>query len=169
MATTWVFCITCSSTVTNGDFNDGASWWNATQSQSNPLDPATGPRFVPQFTPGDQVYWATQVDGGGNNSMVQDLRAAIGRKQGGASISSPFQNGTYSPQNAGPPIAAISDLSVASGTNPAGAWKAIGPFTVIKDTGNLGKTSRFAFVLTATLNNQAQFGEDPQMDVENGN
>src|SRR5262245_5996820 len=165
---TWVFCIACSSTVSTGDFDDGAFWWNATTATSNPLDNGNGPRFVPQFTPGDQVYWATQVDANGqNNSLVSDLRAAIGRKQGGATRSSPFQQGNYTLQSAAGPISA---LSLASGTNPPnGPWTAIGPFTVVTDSGNAGKKSRYAFVLTATLSNQAQFGEDPQMDVDNNN
>ena len=165
---TWVFCIGCSSNVTTGDFNTGAYWWNASTATSNPLDPGNGPRFVPSFTPGDQVYWATQVDANGqNNSLVSDLRAAIGRKQGGATISSPFQQSGYSLQNAAGPI---SPLSVGSGTNPPdGPWMSIGPFTVVTDSGNAGKKSRYAFVLTAALANQAQYGEDPQMDVDNNN
>ena len=164
--TTWVFCIGCSSNVTSGDFDSGAIWWNATTATSNPLDPASGPRFVPSFTPGDQVYWATQVDANGaSNSLVSDLRAAIGRKQGGATISSPFQQSGKSLQNAAGPI---SPLSLSNGTNPPnGPWVSIGPFTVVTDSGNAGKKSRYAFVLTAALSNQAQFGEDPQMDVDN--
>ena len=168
----WVFCVSCDSTVTNGDFNNDASWWEAAgNGQWHPL--GTGPnRYAPLLNPGDQVYWATSVDqDGSNNSMVTDIRAAVGRKRGGATISSPFQINGYSLQNAG---GAPSTISVSAGTNPPGTWTGSGPFIIVTDSGNKGNRSRYAFVLTATLSNpsltnQTQFGEDPEMDVQNAN
>jgi len=164
----WVFCVTCTSTINTGDFNEGAFWWNATTATSNPLDPPQGKRFVPHFAPGDNVYWAVQVDASGtNNNLVTDLRAAVGRKKiAGATISSPFKNGNFSLQNVGGPPSALS----LTGTNPPnGPWVATGPYTVVSDSGRPGQSSRYAFVLTAALGaNGPQFGEDPEMDVDNG-
>ena len=162
----WVFCVSCDSTITTGDFNDGTFWWNASTATQYPLDDGSGPRFVPVMSPGDTVYWALQVDSGGShNSLATDLRAAVGRRKQGATIGSPFQNGNFSLQNAG---GAPSALSV-PGTNPTGVWTGVGPYTIVKDPGRLNQRSRYEFVLTASLQGGAQFGEDPEMDVENGN
>lgn len=160
----WVFCVNCSSRASNGDFNDGTFWWNATTAQQFPLDNGNGPRYVPSLTPGDNVYWAVQVDGGQNNGVASDLRAAVGRKRGKATIGSPFRNGSLTLQNAG---GAPQPLSV-TGTNPSGSWAGVGPFTVVQDPGMPNQTSKYDFVLTATLSGGAQFGEDPEMDVNNG-
>jgi hypothetical protein len=163
----WVFCVSCSSTVTSGDFDDGAFWWNATTATSYSLYPDNQPAYTPQLTPGDNVYWAVQVDANGvSNFLTTDVRAAIGRKRGGATISSPFQSNGRSQQNVG---GAPSALSVAAGgTLPQGTFVAVGPYAVSGDPGRSGQTSEYEFVMTVTLTNQNQFGEDPEIDVENG-
>ena len=60
--------------------------------------------------------------------------------------------------------------TLASQVSPdSNTWAGVGPYTVVRDPGTPGKQSRYEFVLTATLTNGAQFGQDPEMDVNNGN
>ncbi len=168
MANTWVFCLKCTSSNANGQFNVDASnpfWWKAEgQGQAFP-----GSNAPSQVSKNDVVYFAVQVDAGQTSPSVVDLRASFGRlPASGGSVASPFiiDSGQGRLCSA---TTAISVLSLSSGKSspPGSNWSAVGPFTIVQDPVFNGK-SQYQFIVTAALSNGNQFGIDPEMDVENG-
>ena len=165
MANTWVCCLQCTSSNTNGQFNSSPFWWKA-QGQGQSYPGSNAPSGV---TRNDSVYFAVQPDAGQNLVTVSDIRASFGKiPASGGSVASPF---TVSSGNARVCSAttAVSVLNLTTGqSNPPGAnWYAVGPFTIVQDPVFNG-TSEYEFIVTAVLSNGNQFGIDPEMDVDNG-
>jgi hypothetical protein len=165
MANTWVCCLKCTSSNTNGQFDPNPFWWNA-QGQGQMSPGSNAPSGVAK---NDNVYFAVQVDGGTGTVTVTDLRASFGRiPTSGGSVASPFL------VNAGggrmcSATNAIKLLNLTTGqTNPPGNnWYAVGPFTIVADPAFNG-TSEYEFIVTAAVSTGNQFGIDPEMDVNNG-